>query len=473
MTITADPTLVPAVPASTGLPASAVAAPPVAPRGRTRHTLLVVDDEPDVVKSVKDLLRLEYRVLGATNANDGLALLAKEPVSVVMTDQRMPEMTGVQFLSKVKDQYPEIVRLLFTGYADVRAVIDAINQGHVWRYITKPWDPEELASIIRDACERHDLVRERAELTERLRQQNAELELSNTALEGANSDLERVNGELARANADLGRANSNLAAANDELQRANDLKHAFIQVASHELRTPLTILQGMVRLASAVPGNSEGMKNYLERIERASRRLQHLVDQIVAMLVANRFERTLNRKPADPANLLREAGEDVRPFVELRHQILSVEVPDALGVLNIEATGLRDAINHLLLNAIKFTPDGGTIRLSAVRMAGDGVVVKVQDTGEGMDPETCRRLFQPFFTGFDVSRHCSGTYEHGRRGLGLGLAIVKNLVHLHGGTIGVQSEPGEGTTFTLTLPDDAKVTASTPATGSSDPASEI
>jgi signal transduction histidine kinase len=86
----------------------------------------------------------------------------------------------------------------------------------------------------------------------------------------------------------------------------------------------------------------------------------------------------------------------------------------------------------------------------------NSVVIRVADTGEGMDTGTCQRLFQPFFTGFDVSRHCSGTYEHGRRGLGLGLAIVKSLVQLHGGTIGVQSEPKKGTTFTITLPEDAE-----------------
>src|SRR5688572_12357657 len=229
---------------------SNTAAPAV--RRRARHTILVVDDEADVVKSVKDLLRLDYKVIGATSAAEALELLDKEQVHVVMTDQRMPGMTGVQFLAKLKAQYPNVIRLLFTGYADVRAVVDAINQGHVWRYITKPWDPEELAAIIREACERYDLVRERDELLAQLRGQNAELE---------------------QVNVNLGQANASLATANAELQRANDLKHAFIQVASHELRTPLTILQGMVRLAAAVPGTSGPLKNYLDRIERASKRL--------------------------------------------------------------------------------------------------------------------------------------------------------------------------------------------------------
>lgn len=160
------------------------------------------------------------------------------------------------------------------------------------------------------------------------------------------------------------------------------------------------------------------------------------------------------REPTEIAPLLRDAADDIRPFIELRHQELSVDAPDNLGSLTVEANGIRDCINHLLLNAIKFTPDGGRIALSAERLPDHGgVVIRVADTGEGMTEDTCQKLFQPFFTGFDVSRHCSGTYEHGRRGLGLGLAIVKNLVEMHGGTIGVDTKPQQGTTFTFTLPE--------------------
>ena len=106
-----------------------------------RHTILVVDDEPDVVQSVKDLLRLDYNVLGTTKTDEAVRMMQENEVDVVMTDQRMPEMTGVELLSKIKGPYPEATRLLFTGYADIRAVIEAINQGNVYRYITKPWDP--------------------------------------------------------------------------------------------------------------------------------------------------------------------------------------------------------------------------------------------------------------------------------------------------------------------------------------------
>src|SRR5229473_3823696 len=162
-----------------------------------RHTLLVVDDEPDVVQSVQDLLRLDYRVLGATRAKEGLRILREQEVHLVMTDQRMPEMTGVEFLGHVRGDHPEAIRVLFTGYADIKAVIDAINQGNVYRYITKPWDPDELQTIIRQAAEQYDLLVERKRLLAELQAKNREL-----------------------------------ATANTELVQGNELKEAFIRVAS-------------------------------------------------------------------------------------------------------------------------------------------------------------------------------------------------------------------------------------------------
>src|SRR5256885_10456061 len=147
-----------------------------------RHTLLVVDDGPDVVKSVQDLLRFDYKVLGATRAADALKLIQEQPVHVVLTDQRMPEMTGVEFLRRLREQFPDTVRLLVTGYADIRAVIDAINQGNVYRYITKPWEPEELQSVIREAVERYELVAERKRLGGEVKQKNEQREQTNDEL---------------------------------------------------------------------------------------------------------------------------------------------------------------------------------------------------------------------------------------------------------------------------------------------------
>ncbi len=383
---------------------------------KQRHTVLVVDDESDVVASVKDLLRLDYKVLGATRASEGLALLEREPVHVVMTDQRMPETTGVELLAQVRERHPDAMRLLFTGYADIRAVVDAINRGSVYRYITKPWDPDELMAIIREACDRYDLIAERRELLSELRTKNTELELANA-----------------------------------QLKRADELKSAFIRVASHELRTPLTILVGMSDLAARQGGAVEPLAGWIKRIHAAGLRLKYLIDQIVSMLTAQQFERKPDVRPTDLGQLVRRAIDDVRPFAEVRRQELRTELPDDPGTIEVDEQKIRDSINHLLLNAIKFTPDGGAITVRARRADGDAFI-EVSDTGMGIEAGAIERVFDRFFTEFDVSHHSSGHFEYGKKGLGLGLSVVKAFVEMHGGTVKVRSEIGKGATFTICLP---------------------
>src|SRR5262249_42863049 len=110
-----------------------------------RPTLLVVDDEPEVLSSIHDLLRLEYPVITRGRGAGALDWLrSSETIHAVLSDQRMPGMSGVELLREAKTIRPETTRLLFTAHADIYAVIDAINQGHVFRYLVKPWDPDEL-----------------------------------------------------------------------------------------------------------------------------------------------------------------------------------------------------------------------------------------------------------------------------------------------------------------------------------------
>src|SRR5947209_8684515 len=153
---------------------------------KAKHCLLVVDDEADLVHSVQDLLRFDYRVLGATRAADGLRIMEQEPVHIVMTDQRMPEMTGVEFLRRLRESHPDVVRLLFTAYADIKAVTDAINQGSVYRYIAKPFEPHELQAVLRQAVDHYELVAERKRLLAELRVKNQQLEKANAGLRHAN-----------------------------------------------------------------------------------------------------------------------------------------------------------------------------------------------------------------------------------------------------------------------------------------------
>jgi response regulator RpfG family c-di-GMP phosphodiesterase len=123
-----------------------------------RHCLLVIDDEPAVCDSVHDLLRREFRVLKATSALDGCRLLQEEEIHIVMTDQRMPQVTGVELLAKIKAKNPRAIRMLFTGFADLESIIAAINQGHVYQFIKKPWRPEELQDAVRMAATEYDRI---------------------------------------------------------------------------------------------------------------------------------------------------------------------------------------------------------------------------------------------------------------------------------------------------------------------------
>jgi DNA-binding NtrC family response regulator len=134
-----------------------------------RHTLLVVDDEMDVCDSVHDLLRREFHVLKARSADEGLKLMRDNEVHIIMTDQRMPKVSGVELLKSIRTGHPQAVRMLFTGYADLDSVIAAINQGHIFRFLKKPWQPAELEDAVREAAGEYDRLVEHAETLERLR----------------------------------------------------------------------------------------------------------------------------------------------------------------------------------------------------------------------------------------------------------------------------------------------------------------
>ncbi len=139
-------------------------------------SVLVVDDEPEVLATLRRQLRREFTVYTAESAEQALEILNTHPVQTIISDQRMPEMTGAEFLARAKAEYPDTVRILLTGYADLQAMIEAINSGQIFRYITKPWDPMEIRTLVREACQRCHLVQENQRLVTALQDANAELE---------------------------------------------------------------------------------------------------------------------------------------------------------------------------------------------------------------------------------------------------------------------------------------------------------
>jgi response regulator RpfG family c-di-GMP phosphodiesterase len=147
-------------------------------------TLLFVDDEPSILSSLKRLFRPHgYRIHTAESGAEGLEIMAREPIDLVISDMRMPEMDGAHFLEQARSRWPGTVRLLLTGYADMESTINAINRGEIYRYINKPWDDNDIVLLVRDALSHKRLERENTRLNEEVLARNAELSALNASLE--------------------------------------------------------------------------------------------------------------------------------------------------------------------------------------------------------------------------------------------------------------------------------------------------
>lgn len=138
--------------------------------------ILYVDDEVNNLNSFKAAFRRDYTIHIAESAEEGKKILGENEVNIIITDQRMPNMTGVEFLEDIIPSYPDPIRILLTGYTDISAVIDAINKGQVYQYLTKPWDESNLRIIIKNAFEIYYLRQENKELLEKLKRANEQLE---------------------------------------------------------------------------------------------------------------------------------------------------------------------------------------------------------------------------------------------------------------------------------------------------------
>jgi signal transduction histidine kinase len=385
---------------------------------RRRHTLLIVDDEVDVLDSLRHQFHRTYQVLTSPTGSQAIELLEKNEVEVILTDQRMPGMPGDVLLRHARQLKPDTIRMLFTGYADIQAVINAVNEGHIFRYILKPWDTAELEGIIRQGIEQYNLL----------------------------ADRRRLIGELQAANAQLVEANA-------ELARAGQLKTAFIEVASHEFNTPITLVLGLTELLRlSNPDRADQEQEILRQITASGRQLARLVTSMLTLLRAEDFRKTLQRSPVELTELIHQVADQVRPFLHARHIRLQLELAEDLGTFEVDSDKISAVLVNLLTNAIKFTPDGGQIELAARLIAADESEIVVEDHGVGLEPRALQHLFQPFFTEFDPSRHSSGDFGFCKRGLGLGLSIAKQFVDMHAGRISAEGVETGGTRMTVRLP---------------------
>lgn len=263
-----------------------------------------------------------------------------------------------------------------------------------------------------------------------------------TALAAAAEALERGDPDatslLRPGPGELGQVSDAFAHMAAALQREDELRRALVADTAHELRTPVTILRGATE--ELLDGLAEPTSGKLTSLHDEVLRLGRLVEDLSALAAAQSAALTLDRAPADLAKIATHVAGELQPQFE--DAGLHLDLDAAPVIVNADQDRLAQIVTNLLINAVKFTPPGGGITLTA-GSAGDGARLTVTDTGPGIPADELPHIFQRFWR---------GTAATGRAGTGIGLAVAGELATAHGGTLTATSPPGEGATFTLTLP---------------------
>ncbi len=368
--------------------------------------VLCVDDDGAALMTVTRALRSVAAVVAVRSATEALAALGPD-TAVVVSDQRMPGTSGTALLAEVGARDPTIGRLLLTAYVDADVLMTAINEGHVHRYLTKPWDPRELRAAVGQAVAATDAERERRRLA------------------------------------------ADMAAAYARLREIDEMKTRVVTLAAHELRTPLHVLGGTVEaLAALVVG--EGAQALLAT---ARRNLAWLGRGVRAMTDLARLARPAPVRAVALclAAVARRAVDEMRPLCTVRRLALTLDAPDRVPACG-DADGLHHALMNLLLNAVRFTPDGGRIAVAVAVDHGATARLSVRDDGIGIAPAVQARVGEPFFTAAPLAYHHSDPFAFRSGGIGLGLAVARAVMTAHGGRLTFESEEGRGATFVLELP---------------------
>ena len=264
-------------------------------------------------------------------------------------------------------------------------------------------------------------------------------------LQEANRTLEQRVGTRTR---ELTAANRRLAAQWERLRRANAFKSEILGKVAHDLKNPLGVIMGRSEMLSdltvAKSVSPDAVGAQAKHIHESAQRLLDMVDSLLADAMADALDISIRREPVDIAVLVTEVIEASRPLIEKKKQEIKIKVAGKLTVSG-DHDRLREAIDNLLSNGIKYNPPGGSFEVSAARV-GDDAVVRVADNGPGLSPEDMSRVFGRF-------QRLSAKPTAGESSTGLGLSIAKRIVELHGGRIVADSPgPGRGTTFTVSLP---------------------
>lgn len=337
------------------------------------------------------MFRHDYQVLTAQSADEGLEIVKAHPdVKIIFCDQRMPGKTGVQFFREVSRQFPEPVRMLITGYVDIESVIGAINEGHVYRYLTKPWQEVEVRSAIEEGYKYYT-------------------------------------------------TSSMLSAKINELQEANAELDKFTYSVTHDIQGPVVSILGALRILKDLD-NIHEIRNLTDMMIQSVEKVRDLITNIHEYYSVKRGN--LNIVEIDFEIFLKELLFLHQVHAEIHRVSIRTDIVQA-ETFRSDLTVLQLIFNNLLTNAIKYYREGESQRKVEVRIRVDkGVAhIEIEDNGIGIDPRYTDSIFDMFFRATKESV-----------GSGFGLYNVKDGLNKLNGTIAVTSEVGVGTNFVLSIP---------------------
>ena len=355
-----------------------------------RIRILYVDDEENNLIAFRAYFRKDYEVYTAISAAEAFRLLDSIEMQIIISDQRMPEMAGTDFLEKTIAIYPEAIRLLITGQSDIDTVIEAINRGQITKYIQKPWEWETFR-IILEHCS--DLYRGRKELKNK----------------------------------------------NELLQKTNDELNLFIYSASHDLRSPLMSILGIVQLAkleNEVKMNGEHIQLIEDNIIKLDLYIKNVIDYY-------RNSRSMEINDSiDFTTIIEETVDSLKHgSKDVNFETNIVQSHEFKG----DSFRIRIVLGNLISNAIKYhnpTAPTNKIRIE-VNSDRKNAIITIADNGIGILQEHLKKIFDMFFRTY---------HPNNTQGTGIGLFIVKEALEKIGGTIEVESTPLVGTTFKIILP---------------------
>ncbi|MCF8036944.1 MAG: response regulator [Desulfobacteraceae bacterium] len=473
--------------------------------------VLVIDDEERIRDACHRLLSEEgFGVTCTKNGEDGLHVIERTHFDIILLDLMMAGLSGFDVLSRVKSLHPDTVIIVITGYATIEHSIEAMKKG-AFDFLPKPFSPEDLRLVVRKAIEfirtLQDITTEKSRmrvlinlLTDgvlttdnqknvalanptflkmlRCTQTNVQgcqarevvssprlLEMIDEAMAQPADNFAEIADEISVGGADdsdatifgarcipfrdrLGRKLGTVTVLNDitSLKRLDQLKSDFVSMVAHEIKGPLnSVLMLLDNLKSGLAGDLNNKQH--ATLGRATERIKSLTALSSELLDLAKIESGLINQEKEELELSGLVADQVALYQQKAAAgsiDLNVEKIDSPVPVMGNRTNIEEVVANLISNAIRYTPEGGRIRAYA-GYAGNYVLLRVSDTGYGIPEAEQDRIFQRFYrVKNEQTRFISGT--------GLGLAIVKSIVEAHKGIVGVESRPGQGSTFRVYLP---------------------